>query len=154
VGDMVLRNASRLTEAATLRNPIAQGLRNTIVKFATGFPALQHKIANQLSEMDIAYPDSPLSASGAYSVSGPAAGARWPDRLPPGAAGAKFTAIGPAETVAALAAKYPRLVVAVPATGGHAKALRLIRPDGYVGFAGDASEGVDAEAYLAALAAG
>ena len=154
VGEMVLRNAGRLTEAATLRNPIAQGLRNTIVKFAAGFPVLQHMIANQLSEMDIAYPDSPLTASGAYSVSGPAAGARWPDRLPPDAGGTKFTAIGPADAVAALATKYPRLVVAAPAVGEHAKALRLIRPDGYVGFAGAASDGVDAEAYLAVLAAG
>ena len=154
VGEIVLRNAGRLTEAATLRNPIAQGLRNTIVKFAAGFPALQHRIANQLSEMDIAYPDSPLSASGNYSVEGPAAGARWPDRLPPGAGGARFTAVGPADAVAALAAMYPKLVVAAPATGEHARALRLIRPDGYVGFAGAADDGVDAAAYLAALAAG
>ena len=154
VGEIVLRNAGRLTEAATLRNPIAQGLRNTIVKFAAGFPALQHRIANQLSEMDIAYPDSPLSASGNYSVEGPAAGARWPDRLPPGAGGARFTAVGPADAVAALAAMYPKLVVAAPATGEHARALRLIRPDGYVGFAGAADDGVDAAAYLAALTAG
>ena len=154
VGELVLRNAGRLTEAATLRNPIAQGLRNTIVKFAAGFPALQHRIANQLSEMDIAYPDSPLSASGNYSVEGPAAGARWPDRLPPGAGGARFTAVGPADAVAALAAMYPTLVVAAPATGEHARALRLIRPDGYVGFAGAADDGVDAAAYLAALTAG
>ena len=154
VGEIVLRNAGRLTEAATLRNPIAQGLRNTIVKFAAGFPALQHRIANQLSEMDIAYPDSPLSASGNYSVEGPAAGARWPDRLPPGAGGARFTAVGPADAVAALAAMYPKLVVAAPATGEHARALRLIRPDGYVGFAGAADDGVDAAAYHAALTAG
>ena len=154
VGELVLRNAGRLTEAATLRNPIAQGLRNTIVKFAAGFPALQHRIANQLSEMDIAYPDSPLSATGNYRVDGPSAGARWPEPLPPGAGGAKFTAVGPADAVAALAAKYPKLVVAAPATGAHAKALRLIRPDGYVGFAGAADDGVDAAAYLAALAAG
>ena len=154
VGEVVLRNAGRLTEAATLRNPIAQGLRNTIVKFATGFPALQHRIANQLSEMDIAYPDSPLSVAGAYSVDEPAAGARWPDRLPPGAGGAKFTAVGPADAVAALTARYPKLVLAAPVTGAHADALRLIRPDGYVGFAGTASDRVKADAYLGALAAG
>ena len=39
VGDMVLRNASRLTDAAVVRNPILQGLRNTVVKFALGFPS-------------------------------------------------------------------------------------------------------------------
>ena len=154
VGETVLRNAGRLTEAATLRNPIAQGLRNTIVKFAAGFPALQHRVADQLSEMDIAYPDSPLAATGAYRAGGPAAGARWPHRLPTGAGGAKFTAVGPDATVAMLAAKYPALVMAASATGEHANALRLIRPDGYVGFAGAADDSVAAEAYLAALAAG
>ena len=154
VGDRVLRNASRLTDAAILRNPIAQGLRNAVAKFTLGFPQLQHRAADTLAELDIGYPDSPLTAASAHGVSGPAAGARWPDRLPPGAGGAKFSAIGPADAVTALAAKYPKLVVAVPATGEHAKTLRLIRPDGYVSFAGPASESIAAEAYLAELAAG
>ena len=35
---------------------------------------------------------------------------------------------------------------------GHATALRLVRPDGYVGFAGSAKDGPRAEADLAALA--
>jgi 2-polyprenyl-6-methoxyphenol hydroxylase-like FAD-dependent oxidoreductase len=153
VGEMVLRNAGRLTEAATLRSPIAQGLRNAVVRFAAGFPALQHKVANQLAEMDIQYPDSPLTARGAYSLGGPAAGERWPDKLPAGAGGARFTAIGPTDVVAALVARFSKLVQAGPANGEHAKALRLIRPDGYVGFAGAVSEQVDAEAYLAAIAA-
>ncbi len=153
VGERVLRNAGRLTEAATLRHPIAQSLRNAVVRFAAGFPQIQHKVADQLSELDIDYPESPLTATGAYAVNGPAAGARWPDRLPAGAGGAKFTAIGPADVVAAVAAMFPKLVQAAPASGAHAKALRLIRPDGYVGFAGAASDRVDAEAYLATFAA-
>ena len=40
VGDMVLRNAGRVTDAAIVRNPILQGIRNTVVKFALGFPQL------------------------------------------------------------------------------------------------------------------
>lgn len=40
---------------------------------------------------------------------------RWPDRLPAGAVGACFTALGPAEVVAELAAKSPRLALAAPA---------------------------------------
>src|SRR3979411_71220 len=31
VGDRLLRNASRMTDAAVMRNPIAQGLRNAVV---------------------------------------------------------------------------------------------------------------------------
>jgi hypothetical protein len=155
VGDRVLRNAGRLTEAAILRNPVLQGIRNSVAKFATGFPFVQHKIANQLGEMDIGYPESPLTVKNGHVANGPKSGERWPDRLPAGAAGAKFTAFGPADVVAALAAKFPRLVLPAPAQDPtHKTALRLIRPDGYVAFAGSAKDQPKAEAYLAALAAG
>src|SRR5258707_3745690 len=155
VGDRVLKNAGRLTEAAIVRNPVLQGIRNTVGKFATGFPFVQHKIANQLSEMDIGYPGSPLTVKNGHVANGPKSGERWPDRLPAGAAGAKFTALGPADAVAALAAKFPRLVLAAPAQDPtHKAARRPIPPDGYVGFAGSAKDLPKAEAYLAALAAG
>ncbi len=153
VGDRVLRNAGVMTEAAILRNPALQAVRNTVVRFATGFPLVQHKIANQLSEMDIGYPDSPLTVKGAHVAHGPKSGERWPDRLPAGAGGAKFAAHGPAECVTALAAKFPRLVQAAPTEDpAHVTALRLIRPDGYVGFVCQAHDVPKAEAYLAALA--
>jgi hypothetical protein len=153
VGDRVLRNAGRLTEAAIVRNPVLQGIRNTVGKFATGFPFVQHKIANQLSEMDIGYPDSPLTVKNGHVANGPKSGERWPDRLPTGAAGAKFTAHGPADAVTGLAAKFPNLVQAAPTQDPtHATALRLIRPDGYVAIACSAKEHPRAEAYLAALA--
>ncbi len=153
VGDRVLRNAGRLTEAATLRNPLLQGIRNTLAKFAAGFPVVQHRMANQLAEMDIGYPDSPLTLQHGSVAMGPKAGERWPHRLPPAAAGARFLAVGPAEAATALAAAFPDLVVAAPAGDpGHTVALRLIRPDGYVGFAGTADDRPLAEAYLARLA--
>ena len=154
VGDKVLRNAGRLTEAAILRNPIAQGLRNAVVKFATGFPALQHAIADQLAETNIAYPVSPLTAKNGHAVNGPKPGMRWPDRLPAGAGGRSFAALGPKEAVTALAQKFPQLVTAVSADDpAHASALRLIRPDGYVAFVGAAADRAHAEAYLAEIAA-
>jgi len=153
VGDRVLRNAGRLTEAATVRNPLLQGIRNTVAKFATGFPVVQHKMANQFSEMDIGYPDSPLTAHHGHVGTGPKAGERWPDKLPAGARGARFLAMGPPDAAAALAAKFPRLAIAASRHDpGHVTALRLIRPDGYVGFAGSAGDHAQAEAYLAGLA--
>jgi 2-polyprenyl-6-methoxyphenol hydroxylase-like FAD-dependent oxidoreductase len=155
VGDRVLKNAGRLTEAAVMRNPVLQGIRNTVAKFATGFPFVHHKIADQLGELDIGYPGSPLTVKNGHVANGPKSGERWPDRLPAGAAGARFTALGPADVVAALAAKFPRLVLAAPAQDPtHKTALRLIRPDGYVAYAGAAKDQKQAEAYLAALAAG
>src|SRR5262249_14718643 len=36
VGDRVLKNAGRLTEAAILRNPLLQSIRNTVVRFGAG----------------------------------------------------------------------------------------------------------------------
>ena len=159
VGDRVLSNAGRMTEVAIMRNPIAQGLRNAVVKFAFGFPQLSHAAANTLAELDIGYPDSPLTVKGAHHPAGTKGdrtkpGKRWSDRLPMDAGKARFTAIGPADAVAALAAKFPRLVLAAPTTDKvDGKNLTLVRPDGYVGFAGSAADAAGAEAYLAALAA-
>ena len=150
VGDRVLRNAGRLTVVATLRNPVLQGIRNAVARFATSFPFVQHKMANQLTEMDIGYPESPLSAGGGDAGPGPRAGERWPQRLPAGAGGMKFVAAGPGDVTASLVAKFPQLVVAANAQGAG---LRLIRPDGYVGFAGSAKDPLHAEAYLATWAA-
>jgi hypothetical protein len=148
VGDMVLSNASRLTDMAVLRNPLLQTLRNTVVKFAAGFPQVAHLVADTLSELNIGYPESPLSVTSGHPR-GAKAGARWPDRLPGDSSKAHFTAVGPSDATAALAAKFPRLVQAGAA---NAPELRLIRPDGYVGFAGAASDRPAAEAYLQNLA--
>src|SRR6266446_8802908 len=74
VGDRVLRNAGRLTDAAILRNPVAQGLRNAVVKFAFGFPQLGHRAANTLAELDIGYSESPLTVNGAHRPNGTKAG--------------------------------------------------------------------------------
>ena len=154
VGDQVLSNAGRMTEVAIIRNPIAQGLRNAAVKFAFGFPQLSHAAANTLAELDIGYPDSPLTVKGAHHAKETKAGKRWPDRLPPDTTKARFTAIGPANAVTGIAAKFPKLVQAAPTTDKvDSKNLILVRPDGYVGFAGGAADGAGAEAYLAALAA-
>ncbi|MEI7872805.1 MAG: FAD-dependent monooxygenase [Alphaproteobacteria bacterium] len=152
VGDQVLANAGRMTEVAIMRNPIAQGLRNAAVKFAFGFPQLSHAAANTLAELDIGYPDSPLTVKGAHHAKETKAGKRWPDRLPPDTTKARFTAIGLADAVAGLAAKFPKLVQAAPTTDKlDSQNLILVRPDGYVGFAGGAADATGAEAYLRAL---
>lgn len=150
VGDMVLRNAGRMTEAALMRNPIAQGLRNAVAKFVLGFPQLQHRAANTLAELDIAYADSPLSVNGAHRPTGRRAGERWPEKLPAPKDKARFIALGPGRVVTDLASSFPRLVQAAPEGGED---LHLIRPDGYVGFAGTGADGDGAAAYLEALVA-
>jgi 2-polyprenyl-6-methoxyphenol hydroxylase-like FAD-dependent oxidoreductase len=149
VGDMVLRNATRLTDVAVMRNPIMQRLRNTVVKFALGFPQVAHQVADTLSELDIGYPESPLTVTGTHHPHGAKAGTRSPDRLPADPAKPRFTAIGPADSITALTAKFPQLVQAGPT---DEKGLTLVRPDGYIGFAGAASDRTAAESYLQKLA--
>jgi 2-polyprenyl-6-methoxyphenol hydroxylase-like FAD-dependent oxidoreductase len=153
VGDMVLRNAGRMTEAAVTRNPVAQTLRNTIVKFALGFPQVGHIVAGTMSELNIGYPESPLTVAGSPHAHGVKPGARWPEKLPSDTGKARFTAIGPADALAELATKFPKLVEAA-GSSKHAdpRDLILVRPDGYVGFAGAASDLFGAEAYLRKVA--
>jgi len=153
VGDMVLRNADKMTEAAIVRNPVVQGLRNTIVKFALSFPQIGHVMADTMSELNIAYPDSPLSVAGAHHAHGTKPGMRWPEPLPPDTAKSRFIAIGPADVVADLAAKFPTLVETSTSKRADARDLILVRPDGYVGFAGAATDRAGAEPYLQAIAA-
>ncbi len=127
------------------------------MKFAFGFPQLGHAAANTLAELDIGYPDSPLTVKGAHHPAGTKgdktkAGKRWPDRLPADTGKARFTAIGPVDTVAGIAAKFPKLVQAAPtADKVDSKNLILVRPDGYVGFASTAADAAGAEAYLRTL---
>ncbi|MCA0305243.1 MAG: FAD-dependent monooxygenase [Proteobacteria bacterium] len=154
VGDMVLRNAGRMTDAAITRNPLLQTLRNTVVKFALSFPQVVHVMADTLSELNIAYPDSPLSKSGAPRAHGVRPGQRWPEVLVAGARLPRFAAVGPADVVTDLVRRFPALVQpARESMRGDPRDLVLVRPDGYVGFAGAASDAAGAASYLAAIAA-
>ncbi|MBI2824888.1 MAG: FAD-dependent monooxygenase [Planctomycetia bacterium] len=86
VGDQVLRDAGFLTRAATLRNPVAQQLRNHLYLFLGSLGAVRQRISDTLSEMAINYRKSPLtgerSSLGAHAWQlgvGVAAGDRAPD---------------------------------------------------------------------------
>jgi 2-polyprenyl-6-methoxyphenol hydroxylase-like FAD-dependent oxidoreductase len=153
VGEMVLRNADRMTEAAIVRNPIIQSLRNSMVKFALSFPQIGHVMADTLSELNIAYPDSPLSVAGTHHAYGAQPGQRWPESLAADAGKSRFVAIGPAGIAADLAAKFPMLVEAAASKRADARDLVLVRPDGYVGFASTVFDRGEAEAYLQGIAA-
>ncbi|HEX9329507.1 MAG TPA: FAD-dependent monooxygenase [Reyranella sp.] len=154
VGDMVLRNAGTMTEAAITRNPVVQTLRNTIVKFALGFPQVAHIVADTMSELNIGYPESPLTVAGSPHAHGVKPGVRWPDKLPSDITKSRFTAIGPADVAADLATKFPKLVQAAASSKyADPRDLILVRPDGYVGFAGAAADRAGAEAYLRGIAA-
>ena len=147
VGDMVLRNASRLTDIGTLSNPAAQAARNLAIRVLLGFPAVRHRMATQMSETDIAYPDSPLSE-------GRGAGMRLApehdDGPPPGAGGEPRFVLYAADPKrgAALTARFPALVEARVRRPPAGRDVLIVRPDGYVGFAGRAEAWTEAETYL------
>jgi 2-polyprenyl-6-methoxyphenol hydroxylase-like FAD-dependent oxidoreductase len=156
VGKMVLRNATRLTEMATLQNPVAQAARNLAMRFLFGFHAVRDKIVTTMSEIEIAYADSPLS-------SGSHAGDRFAPQhyngAPPGS-GAEprfvlYTADG--EKSAALASRFPSLLEPAPRKlDDPIRLLLIVRPDGYIGFSsGDADwsniDWSEAERYLQRL---
>lgn len=61
IGADVVHKTSRARKAITLRNPLAKGLRNALMSFATSFEFVRHKIAEEASELAVKYPSSPLN---------------------------------------------------------------------------------------------
>jgi 2-polyprenyl-6-methoxyphenol hydroxylase-like FAD-dependent oxidoreductase len=151
VGDMVLRNASLLTDVGTLSNPAAQGLRNLALHTLLGFQMVRNKMAMTMSEIEIEYARSPLSR-------GRGAGARLaPEQYggaPPGAGSEPRFVLYAAdrEKGAALGARYPDLLAADPRTPPQEEVLLIVRPDGYVGLSTRPDAWDEAEAYLSELA--
>ncbi len=81
VGEMVLRQAARMTWGATLRNPVVQLLRNRLVGWMGRLPAFQRGFTSYLSELAVHYPHSPLN--GESTGAGWLAGSVRPgDRVP------------------------------------------------------------------------
>jgi 2-polyprenyl-6-methoxyphenol hydroxylase-like FAD-dependent oxidoreductase len=63
VGDQVLNAAGRVTQVATLRDPLLQALRNRVASLALRIPFVQSSIRGLLSELAIAYPQSPITGT-------------------------------------------------------------------------------------------
>ncbi len=150
IGDRVLRNAGRITDLATLTNPIAQSARNLAIHGLLGIGAVRDRMATTFSEIGIGYPDSPLSE-------GRGSGARLApdhyDGAPPGGGDAPRFVLFAQDTERGgrLTARWPKLVEAQVRRSPDGAGLLVVRPDGYVGFAGAATAWTAAERYLAPL---
>ena len=93
VGDQVLRGAALATLMATLRNPVAQFLRNHVAGVLASFGFVQDRLRNAVSELSVNYRHGPLSAEDWHGgAGGPAAGDRLPD-APLTAAGGERTTL-------------------------------------------------------------
>ena len=147
-----------MTRAATLRNPVAQMVRNFAARIVLGISQVQHRMSDTLTELDIAYPHSPLSVAGHHAPGKARAGERWPpvdlpsETAEPGTA-PRFTILADAAAGAQLAERFPVLARAVQGSGAAAEGLWIIRPDGYVGLAARSDDVAAATAYLGAIAA-
>ncbi|MGH6995315.1 MAG: FAD-dependent monooxygenase, partial [Stellaceae bacterium] len=168
VGDFVLRNAARLTRLATLRQPLAQAVRNETVALLMRLAPVRRVFARTMTELDIRYPKSALSQGR------PSKRLRPGDRAPDAAAtvdgqrrqlfdvlnrdGFTLLAVGAAEAPSAveLAARFMPWIKAITASAEgemnarYGAGLYVIRPDWYVGFIGRADQYGKAERYLAA----
>jgi 2-polyprenyl-6-methoxyphenol hydroxylase-like FAD-dependent oxidoreductase len=64
VGDEVLKNTARLTTIGTLRNPVAEDLRNIVGRVAFGLATVRRAFADRMSQVSVGYPESPMNAGG------------------------------------------------------------------------------------------
>jgi hypothetical protein len=154
VGDEVLKTAGRLTRIGTLRNPLAQAIRNVVGHAMLGLKPVQHAFADKMTELDIAYHESPLNGpheAGAAPKPGERA-APVTGQPPVGSGNIPRFAIFADDAAAAaeLARRYDRLVDPQIRPGLTPGVIVLVRPDGYVACA--TQQAAPIAAYLDAIA--
>ena len=136
VGDEVLKNTSRLTAIGTLHNPIAEELRNIVGRVALGLAPVQHAVVDNMSQVSVGYPESPMNGRGHGSFH-PAPGQRMAPIAgrPPFGAGdtPRFTMLAlPSPAVSGVLSSFPKLLNEALGPPPDADGVWLIRPDGYV----------------------
>ncbi|MDY0884717.1 FAD-dependent monooxygenase [Dongia soli] len=156
VGEQVLRNAGRLTRIALLRNPLARHLRNVVMSLAMRLKPTRLRLAERLTELDIAYPDSPLNGQRCVPGGLPMPGDRFPvagratpsdttssDAAQPRISPPRFTVAGNIDSgeMEKLATRFAALLHPVVQPLPHSlasagAAVWLLRPDGYIAIAG------------------
>jgi len=133
VACQILADSGRMTQVAMMKNHLGQNLRNFVAHRLLGFSAVQHAMADRLSEITIGYPESPLNAGSASAVKCPGPGERMIAEKKFGAGDTpRFALIAKESAEAqALLQNFSRLmepVLRAPTQPG----IWLVRPDGYV----------------------
>jgi len=163
IGEQVLRNAGRLTGIGITRNPVLQELRNLAAETLGHLGVVQQRIVDQLTEVDLHYPHSPLTFAPHGAASHPKCGDRARDvalatsedgakRLHDALATGRFVVLSVGAPAVAIPASLRRLAVAATAASdahydaGH---VYLVRPDAYVAAS---TSGSDAQPLLGRLA--
>jgi len=153
VGKKVLADAGHLTALATLRNPLAQGLRNIAGGMLMGLTKVKEAMARNFSEIAISYPDSPLNGPRVRGLSDPAPG----ERLPPdpdvriGTTPKFFLHAARSAALDRLVAHHGAILAPDLRPALHANGVWMIRPDGYVAAVANADDIDPLERYLESL---
>ena len=146
IGDQVLRNAGQMTRVALLRNRLLRELRDLAASALSRLPAIEQHMVDQLTELDLHYAHSPLSASPHGASHQPAAGCRAPDvqlaaadasatRLHALLGGGRFVLLSVGVASPAVPPPLQGLLDAAGAAEaqGYASGHHyLVRPDGYL----------------------
>jgi 2-polyprenyl-6-methoxyphenol hydroxylase-like FAD-dependent oxidoreductase len=136
VGEQVLKAADRLTEVGTMRNPVAQTVRNLVSHLMLGLSPVRHAIADTMTEVTIGYRESPLNGP-SLAGAGPKPGERVvpiAGQVPVGSGNTPRFALFAEKTAATadLIRKFETLLdpdIRLPFDKGG---IWLVRPDGYV----------------------
>jgi 2-polyprenyl-6-methoxyphenol hydroxylase-like FAD-dependent oxidoreductase len=137
VGDEVLKGAERLTAVGTMRNPIAQTVRNLVGHVVLGLAPVQREIADTMTEVSIGYPDSPLNGPRLQGSTGPKPGERVvpiADQVAVGSGGAPLFGLFAEPTAATtdLTRRFEGLLDSDMRPPFRTGGIWLVRPDGYV----------------------
>ncbi len=153
VGREVLANAGRLTTIALMRGAAAQNIRNHLARLLFGLSPVMRAMTNQMSELSIGYPNSPLTKAEGHGHSGPAAGERAPVSGAGHHAGSgdrpRFMLFAMENSgSAALIARHGDLLEAETRAPFADDGIWLVRPDGYVAMTARRGEWDKVGAYL------
>ncbi len=136
VGDEVLKAAGQMTAVGTMKNPVAQTVRNLVAHLVLGLRPVQHAMADRMAEVSIGYPESPLNGP-SMGGAGPKPGERVlpvANQTPVGSGDSpRFALFAEKNSATAdLIAKFAGLLdpeLRPPLRDG---AIWVVRPDGYV----------------------
>jgi len=158
IAKLVLEATGKATVVGVMKGGIKQSIRNHVASLIFGFAPVKHTIANLLSEVAVAYTESPLNAKSTHVHGGPEPGRRAPIRQGEPKVGSGNTprfAVFAEETPRSrsLLSKYPNLVEPFPRRPYAEGGIWLVRPDGYVALAGKQDAWNDVDTYLSRLTA-
>ena len=151
VAEHVLKQTGQLTSLATMHNEALLAIRNTAVRLALGFPPARHAMANELTELAVHYPESPLNGQSFHGL--PKPGDRAPIRPGEPAVGSGGTPrfalyATPGADAEQFIACFPDVLEPQPRPPLKPGTICLVRPDGYVAFTGDTNAWPQADAYM------